>query len=238
MRIAVVSDIHGNRTAFEAVLNDLRETSPDLILHGGDVADGGSSPIEIVDQIRALGWQGVVGNTDEMLYRPESLAEFAARRPPQLQPMFAMIEEMAAFTRDALGEDRLAWFSKLPKSQVHHPVALVHATPDSPWRSIMQDNPELEETYPTLNQPIVVYGHIHKPYIRKLNKFTIANSGSVGLPHDGDHRASYLLIDGSVPKIRRVEYDLDNELKALSTSGEPHWTWIARILQSASPQMP
>jgi predicted phosphodiesterase len=55
MRIAVVSDIHGNRTAFEAVLADLRQTSPDLILHGGDLPHGGSSPAEIVDQIRDLG---------------------------------------------------------------------------------------------------------------------------------------------------------------------------------------
>lgn len=49
MRIAIVSDIHGNLTAFEAVLADLRQTSPDLILHGGDLADSGSSPVEIVD---------------------------------------------------------------------------------------------------------------------------------------------------------------------------------------------
>jgi predicted phosphodiesterase len=53
MRIAIVSDIHGNRTAFEAVLVDLRQTAPDLILHGGDLADGGASPVEIVDRIRS-----------------------------------------------------------------------------------------------------------------------------------------------------------------------------------------
>lgn len=77
MRIAVVSDIHGNRTAFDAVLADMRRTCPDLILHGGDLADSGSSPVEIVEQIRDLGWQGVVGNTDEMLFKPESLQDFA-----------------------------------------------------------------------------------------------------------------------------------------------------------------
>ena len=98
MRIAVVSDIHGNRTAFEAVLADLRETAPDLILHGGDLPHGGASPAEIVDQIRDLGWQGVVGNTDEMLFKPESLEEFASQSP-QMQPLFAVIEEMAAATR-------------------------------------------------------------------------------------------------------------------------------------------
>jgi predicted phosphodiesterase len=68
MRIAVVSDIHGNLTAFEAVLQNLRESAPDLVLHGGDLADGGARPVEVIDSIRSLGWQGVVGNTDEVLW--------------------------------------------------------------------------------------------------------------------------------------------------------------------------
>src|SRR5579863_535003 len=102
MRMAIVSDIHGNRTALEAVLTDLRQTSPDLILHGGDLPHGGSSPAEVIDRIRDLGWQGVVGNTDEMLFRPESLTEFASQSS-KLQPMFAAIEEMAVWTRETLG---------------------------------------------------------------------------------------------------------------------------------------
>src|ERR1035438_4289870 len=133
MRIAIVSDIHGNLTAFEAVLADLRQTSPDLIFHGGDLADAGASPVEIVDRIRDLGWQGVVGNTDEMLFSPESLREFASQSP-KLQPLFAAFEEMAVATREALGEERLAWLRGLPRSQIHGPVALVHASPESLWR--------------------------------------------------------------------------------------------------------
>jgi 3',5'-cyclic AMP phosphodiesterase CpdA len=105
MRIAVISDIHGNLTAFQAVLADLRQTSPDLILHGGDLADTGASRTEIVDQIRDLGWPGVFGNTDEMLFRPESLTDFA-QTSPQMQPLLPTIEEMASATREALGEER------------------------------------------------------------------------------------------------------------------------------------
>lgn len=79
MRIAIISDIHGNRTAFEAVLRDLRVMSPDLILHAGDLSDSCSSPTEIIDQIRALNWPGVYGNSDKLPFRPQSLTEL--RRP-------------------------------------------------------------------------------------------------------------------------------------------------------------
>ena len=78
MRIAIVSDIHGNRTAFDAVLADLRDASPDLVLHGGDLADGGASPVEIVDHIRDLSWPGVLGNGEEALASPDTLEDFVA----------------------------------------------------------------------------------------------------------------------------------------------------------------
>ena len=239
MRIAIVSDIHGNWPAFEAVLADLRETSPDLILHGGDLADAGASPTEIVDQIRDLGWQGVVGNTDEMLFRPESLIEFASQSP-QMQPLLSIIQEMAAATREALGEERLAWLRALALRQIHAPVALVHASPESPWRAPAHNatDGELESVYSPLAQPVAIYAHIHRPFIRTVSGITVANTGSVSLSYDGDRRAAYLLLDDSQPSIRRVEYDVDRELKALSTCGFPHSAWIAKILKSASPQMP
>ncbi len=239
MRIAIVSDIHGNRTAFEAVLSDLRQTSPDLIFHGGDLADGGASPVEIVDQVRDLGWRGVVGNTDEMLFRPESAQEFV-KQSPKLQPLFAVIEEMAAATREALGEERLAWLRDLPRSQIRDPMALVHASPDSPWHAPAPEasDAELESVYSPLGQPIAIYGHIHRSYIRSVSGMIVANAGSVSLSYDGDRRAAYLLLDESKPAIRRVAYDVDRELKALSGCDLPHADWVAKILDSGCPQMP
>jgi putative phosphoesterase len=237
MRLAIVADIHGNRTAFDAVLADLRQTSPDLILHGGDLADSGSSPVEIVDRIRDLGWPGVAGNTDEMLFRPESLNEFAGHTPA-LQPLFAAIGEMAAAARDALGEERLAWLSNLPRTQIHAGVALVHASPKSLWRAPMPEaeDAELESTYGPLGQPLVVYGHVHRAYIRSMPALVVANSGSVGLSYDGDPRASYLLLDGGLRTIRRVAYNVDAEIQALTASGLPHAGWVARILRTGTYQ--
>lgn len=239
MRLAIVSDIHGNRTAFEAVLADLHETSPDLIFHGGDLADAGSSPVEMVDRIRDLGWPGVVGNTDEMLFDPQSLIAFASQSPA-MQPLLPVIEEMAAATREALGEERIAWLSRLPRRQEQGPVALVHASPDTCWRSPWQtaSDAELESAYAPIDRAVIVYGHIHHPYIRATGGKTIVNSGSVSLSYDGDRRASYVLIDDDVPRIRRVEYDVDRELRALADASGPHWQWVAKILETASPQMP
>lgn len=238
-RIAIVSDIHGNRTAFEAVVDDLRETSPDLILHGGDLAHGGASPAEIVDRVRELGWQGVMGNVDEMMFAPEALTAFAARSP-QLAGLFKVIEEMAAWTREALGEERIAWLSPLPRVLIESPIALVHASPDSAWQAPGADagDAELKSAYGPLGEPVAVYGHIHCAYIRSAGGMTVANTGSVGLPFDGDRRAAYLLVGDGVPSIRRVEYDVEKEMKLLSECGLAHSGWVARTLASASFQMP
>lgn len=233
MRIAVVSDIHGNRCALEAVLADLRETSPDLILHGGDLPHGGSSPAEIVDSIRGLGWQGVLGNTDEMLFKPDTLTVLPAAL---LKP----IQEMAEATCQMLGEERIAWLRGLPLAQVCPPIALVHASPDSSWRSPTPESTdaELKSVYGPLGQPIAVYGHIHRSYIRMMDGLTVVNTGSVSLSYDGDPRAAYLLLDDSKPTIRRVEYDVDKEIQAIYAARLPHADWIAKTLRTALPQMP
>ena len=239
MRIAIISDIHGNRSAFEAVLADLRQCAPDLVLHGGDLADGGTGHTEIIDRIRDLGWPGVMGNTDEMLFRPESLEEFA-RQTPAMQPLLGPIREMAAWTREALGADRLAWLSALPAVQVHEQFALVHASPGNAWRAPSPEasHTDLAAMYAPLGKHLAVYGHIHKSYIRSLEAMTIANTGSVGLSYDGDPRASYLLVDDSRPHIRRVGYDVEHEMKALGECGLPHAGWVVKMLSSARPQMP
>jgi len=238
MRLAVVSDIHGNRRAFEAVLNDLRQTSPDVVLHGGDLVGSGASSAEIVDQIRHLGWRGVMGNTDEMMARPESFEAFAGERP-NLERFWTPIREMAAFEREALGDERIAWLGSLPGAATEGDVVVVHASPESAWSSpgLSASDEELESTYDAQGA-ITVYGHIHCAFARQLPHRLIVNSGSAGLSYDGDQRAAYVLLENGSATIRRVEYDVEGEVRELAASGLPHWEWIARTLRAAAPQLP
>ncbi len=221
------------------MLADLRLTSPDLIFHGGDLADAGSSPVAIVDRVRDLGWAGVIGNTDEMLARPQTLEDFAGKSSAPA-PLWAVIREMAAATRAALGDERIAWLDALPRMQTRDTMALVHASPESAWKAPAPEasDAELESIYSPLGHAVAVYGHIHRPYVRSVSKMTVVNTGSVSLSYDGDRRASYLLLDDSTPTIRRVEYDLEKEIQALAGCGLPHSDWISKTLLAGRPQMP
>ncbi len=223
------------------MIADIRKVSPDLVLHGGDLADAGSSPVEVVDRIRGLGWNGTKGNTDEMLTTPEALEEYAntSKAPAS---MWRAIREMAAVTRNRLGTNRLAWLNNLPLVYRTPELAVVHASPTDCWRApgTNASNEELKENYLKLERRIVIFGHIHEPFVRELTGVPgiVANSGSVGLPYDGDVRGSYLLIDDGRVSIKRVEYDLSKEIKLLSDSNLPGFEWTARMLKSAAPTMP
>ena len=233
MRIAVVSDVHGNRTALTAVLADLRNVSPDLIINGGDLAASGSHDAEVVDQVHSLGWPGVLGNTDEMLWKPEPLDALGSQHPT-LKKLVDTLKRMVPIMRASLGDERLQWLKSLPLRYSNKFVTVVHASPDDCWKSPMPDasDEEMESVYGSLNSPIVAYGHVHQPFIRRLKNFTVANSGSVSLAYDGDPRAKYLLIDGQNVTIRRVEYDMEKAVDDLKNSGLPYADWLIRVLRA------
>jgi predicted phosphodiesterase len=245
MRIAIISDVHGNLTALEAVLADLRQQKPDLILHGGDIPYGGCNPCEVIDCIRQEGWPGVLGNTDEILWSDAARPALEAAAP-KLKPLFRVLfDECAPATSRMIGESRLAWLRQLP-TEIRHEIpehgdlALLHAGPDNIWRAPMDtaDDAELENTYKALNAEIVVYCHIHRPFVRQVGNMTICNSGSVGSPYDGDPRSSYLLIDDGKPAIRRVEYDVEKEAGRLLASDYPLKEWYAEMRRKGSYMLP
>src|ERR1700742_1991444 len=234
MRIAIISDVHGNLTALDAVLSDLRRQKPDVIFHGGDIPYGGCNPAEGIDCIRQEGWPGVLGNTDEMLWNAEPRAMLEASAP-KLKPLFRVLfDECGPATCKMIGEERMVWLKQLPtelrheglggknssqtnQGQPEQSLVLLHAAPGNLWRAPMDsaDDAELESTYKSLNAAIIVYCHIHRPFVRQVENMTVCNCGSVGSPYDGDPRGSYLLIDDGKPAIRRLEYDVEKEAARL-----------------------
>jgi putative phosphoesterase len=200
MRIAVLSDVHGNLRALEAVVGDLRRQAPDLVVHAGDLALNGPRPAEVVDRIRELGWPGARGNADELLWAglvpvPPAEREFA--------------DALRQATLGLLGPDRMRWLRRLPRLWRHEELAVLHASPTTLEEAppVEATDRQLLDTYGGLDARLVVYGHLHRPFVRRIGALTVANTGSVGWPVDGDWRPSYLLIDDGEVSVRPLELD-------------------------------
>jgi putative phosphoesterase len=225
MRLAIVSDIHGNLPALEAVLADLEEVGPDLVVLGGDLALGGPNPVEVVDRLRGLGWPSVLGNTDEAL--DESRIPERAR---------GFVAGPAARTREMLGPQRVAWLTSQPLEWRGEGVAVVHAAPGDCWAIVPHDasDDQLRETYGPLGVPTAAYGHIHHAYVRSLNDVTIVNSGSVSLSLDGDIRATYVVIEDARVEHRRVAYELERVAAQMIAMDYPNAATYANWLRSGA----
>ena len=239
MRIAVVSDIHANLTALEAVVSDLRRVGVDLVVHGGDLVSGGPRPAAVIDRVRDLKWPGVFGNTDEAMWRPERVTEQLAA-PGLHRIRDLMLTHTIPATCSALGEERVAWLRSLPLRWSGHGVTVVHAGPDDAWQFVPPgtSDAEIDAIYGGLQSSVVVYGHIHQPFVRRLAPFTLVNSGAASLSYDGDPRAAYALIDGRHIQIRRVEYDIEEEIRLLLATDDPFAESTVETLRSGRPASP
>ena len=228
-RLAIVSDVHGNLSALEAVIDDIERRRIERVVHGGDLALGGAQPGQVIDRVRELGWPGVVGNVDELLWRPEEHASQRQRAPKLHDLLGVLFEQHAPATRELLGTERIAWLRTLPCEWREHDLTVVHARPGDLWHAPLPDadDAQLASTYGRCGAPTVVYGHIHRPFVRRIGDLTVANSGSVGSPFDGDPRASYLLADAGEPEVVRVEYDVEREVSLRLGSGYPDAARIA-----------
>jgi putative phosphoesterase len=236
MRIAIVSDVHGNLPALAAVLADLERVRPDLVVQGGDLAVGGPHPAAVVDCVRERGWPGVLGNTDAMLDQVLTIPERERR----------FVGRSAARSREMLGAERLAWLAGQPMEWRGGGIAVVHAAPGDCWAVVGHDasDDSLRGTYGQLGVPLVVYGHIHHAYVRRLDGLTVVNSGSVSLSRDGDVRATYAVVEDGRVEHRRVAYDVESVARELLEMDYPNadayaaWLRTGTWTQPPPPRIP
>jgi putative phosphoesterase len=235
VKTAVISDIHGNWTALRAVDEALRQESPDRVVVGGDLVGNGGDPAAVIDLLGERGWSCIAGNVDELLWEPERI-DALEKRLPQSATLWSILREDVRLARASIGPERLTWLRALPDRWLDDRIGVVHASPGDKWTSpasASAPDEELASVYGPLGRPIVVFGHLHVPFVRRLVALTVANSGSVGLPYDGDPRAAYLVIEGSDVSIRRVEYDVEAEIASRAAAGYPNVAWVGRLLRAA-----
>ena len=229
MRIAIVSDIHGNLLALDAVMQDLEKTTPDEVWCGGDLGWLGPWAAECVARVREAGWTTVKGNTDVwILGDPQTIED------PDQRKLFNEIAES-----HAIPEDDARWLANLPLGHSGvGSILLVHGTPESPFVAPQATDPSSDfEPYEDAAS-LVVFGHVHKAFVRRLAGNTIVcNTGAVGLPMDGPF-ASYLLIEqrGAEWALthRRVEFDRRGALAQSKHQGGPESDLFIQYLETGA----
>ncbi len=248
MNIALLADIHGNYAALEAVLEDIACQAVERIVVLGDLVFKGPEPEKCVAAVQALQTTVIRGNIDELVGEGQIQPGFAQNE----QHAQALLTEMA-WTRARLSEAQLKYLRTLPfvhEIDVAADVRLrcVHATPQSILTSILPsaNESELQSLFEVesgnVAPQIVVYAHIHLPYVRYFNGKMVVNTGSVGLTFDGDPRASYAILrtatDGSSSvELRRVRYDVERTVAGFTGADHPFGDSVIDALRSGRKPM-
>lgn len=241
MRIALLADIHGNYAALRAVLDDIEKQQVDKIIVLGDLVFKGPEPERCVEAVQALSTTVIRGNIDELVGSAKIQPGFA--KSPQHEA--AILEEMA-WTRSRLSGAQLDYLAGLPfmhEEQLTEQVRLrcVHANPQNILDNILPDAPaeQIERMFEGTEAKLVAYAHIHQPYVRNWKGRTLFNTGSVGLPFDGNPRSSYAIVaaegsDYSVT-LRRVTYEIEQTVRAYEGSGHPFAESVIAAIRSGTP---
>jgi predicted phosphodiesterase len=240
VKIAAISDIHGNLAALDAVLNDIRNRGVDQIVNLGDICSGSLFPRETAERLIPLGFPTIRGNHER-------------------QVLTLGVERMGASDRYAaqtLAPAHLEWFDRLPSTiRLNDEILLVHGTPDSDLDYFLETvvpnglrratHAEIKDRAGAVDANVILCGHTHLARVEKLDDGRlIVNPGSVGLPaYEDDHpyphvveagspHARYAIVSDDGPgwsaEIRCVEYDWEQAARIAEGNGRQEWATALR----------
>ncbi len=223
--IALIGDVHANLPALEAVLTHAKAQDAQYIWNIGDFLGYGAFPNEVIDRLRDLDAVSILGNYDRKVLKIAKKAEkWKEKKAPE--KLFAFewaLEKLTAVNRQylkSLPEERLIELEDWK-------ILLVHASPASREEHLTPETlderlVELAEMTPAR---IIIHGHSHVPFVRKVGQTWWINTGSVGRPDDGDPRACYAIMRLTPRQVQvrhfRVEYDLQAAVDGIRRSGLP-----------------
>lgn len=229
MRVAVLSDIHANLVALDAVIASF--ATVDAVWHLGDVVGYGPEPDGVVERLGAIGAIGVKGNHDAAAAGGDEIEWF---NPDARAAMEWTRRRIAGTTR--------AWLDGLPSSHADERFSLVHGSPREPMWEYIVSIPIARANLTALATPFGLFGHTHLPMVfadvdgrveqvepgagssfSLAGKRALVNPGSVGQPRDGMTTASYLILDTEAERVtwQRVAYDVASVQSAMTDAGLP-----------------
>ncbi len=228
MKLAILSDIHGNWEAFSAVLELLDKEKVDKIIILGDIVGYGADPNLCVKKAKEVAEVNLMGNHDAAVAGLTSLEEFNP---------FA--KEACIWTSKVLDSENLDFLRKLPYTHKEENILYVHSAPSDPtrWKYIL-DVWDADWEFRTFDEQICFFGHTHQAiaYRESDNKVGVIesytfeivpgarymiNPGSVGQPRDYDPRAAFVLMEDGVVRILRVMYDVKKAATKILEAGLP-----------------
>jgi predicted phosphodiesterase len=216
-RVAVLSDVHGNAPALEAVLAEVEQAEADLIVFGGDLT-WGPLPDETFELVRGLGARFVRGNADRAVLENVSETEreqwMQAHHTDEMRELLASFEEQVVVEVDGLG-----------------PVRFCHGSPRTDEECVTPETPDerVLEFSEGVAERMIVTAHVHIQFDREVAGIRSVNAGSVGLPYEGRPGAYWALLGPDV-ELRRTEYDLDETIERYRASGQPGVEQIVEMM--------
>jgi putative phosphoesterase len=222
VRLAIISDVHSNLPALEAVLADAEGQSVERVFCAGDLVGQGPHPNQVVSRIRRAGIPSILGNQEV------EVRELADRARPD--PKRHMLWTIATLKRK-----NREYLLGLPADRAIEvegkSVLIVHGSPygtyDTMHPSLTSET--LRAWFPADAQrpAVLVGGHTHVPFVRSVGGMLVVNAGTVGRPLDGDPRASWALLeigkDEVRARIRRVAYPVEETVRAMKRIGMQKW---------------
>lgn len=225
-RLAIISDLHGNLPALEAVLADIAAQGITEIYHLGDLVGYNPFPNETVALVAERGIPGITGNYDQAVLAlvPDPIGELLNTK---ITPMG---KEIYAWTVQAVSQATREFLLAQPRERSlvrgRWRLRLTHGSPRHIRDYVRPSWPDamVAELLAAIDEDILLTGHTHIPLIRQVQGKWLLNPGSVGFPKDGNPLAAYLILalgEEVQPTIRRVPYDLERTIAAIHAAGLP-----------------
>jgi predicted phosphodiesterase len=175
VRVALISDLHANELALEAVLTDARSAGYDQLVCLGDVATLGPRPEAVLARLKDLGCRNVLGNHDEFMLDPALIRSYSES---------PLIVSSVDATREALSKDAIAFIGTFERTITLEAMALYHGTPRSNMEDLLATTPaeRVDEMLAGTQALVLAGGHTHLQMLRQHRGMLIVNTGSLGMP--------------------------------------------------------